>query len=90
MSDPCTDRGDDDGRNSKDVELVRRALVCDADAFQTIMQMHNQRLYRIARGLADDDSEAEDIVQEAYVSRFRPLCRVSGTAGSSSTRRWDA
>jgi RNA polymerase sigma-70 factor, ECF subfamily len=69
MSDPCTDRGHD-GRNSKDVELVRRALARDADAFRTVMQMHNQRLYRIARGLTDNDNEAEDIVQESYVNAF--------------------
>jgi RNA polymerase sigma-70 factor (ECF subfamily) len=72
MSDPCIDRGDS-GRNSKDVELVRRALAREADAFRTIMQMHNQRLYRIARGLTDNDSEAEDIVQEAYVNAFAHL-----------------
>ena len=33
-----------------DVELVRRALAGDADAFRNIMQRHNRRLYRIARG----------------------------------------
>ena len=33
-----------------DAELVRRALARDADAFRAIMQRHNQRLYRIARG----------------------------------------
>jgi hypothetical protein len=47
MSDPCIDGGDD-GRNSSDMELVRRALAREADAFQTIMRMHNHRVYRIA------------------------------------------
>ena len=83
MSDPCIDRGDD-GRNSKDVELVRRALACDADAFRTIMQMHNQRLFRIARGLADDDSEAEDIVQEAYVNAFAHFAEFRGESALST------
>ena len=32
-----------------DAELVRLALARDPDAFRTIMQRHNQRLYRIAR-----------------------------------------
>lgn len=83
MSDPGFDRGDD-GRNSKDVELVRRALACDTAAFRTIMQMHNQRLFRIARGLADDDSEAEDIVQAAYVSAFAHFAEFRGESALST------
>ena len=83
MSDPCSDRGDD-GRNSKDVELARRALARDADAFRTIMQMYNQRLYRIARGLADDDSEAEDIVQEAFVNAFAHFAEFRGELALST------
>ncbi|MER8533175.1 RNA polymerase sigma factor [Mesorhizobium sp. M1005] len=83
MSDPRIDRGDD-GRNSKDVELVRRALARDADALRTIIQMHNQRLYRIARGLADDDSEAEDIVQEAYVNAFAHFAEFRGESALST------
>src|SRR3954468_19595789 len=67
-----------------DVELVRRALARDADAFRIIMQLHNQRLYRIARGLADDDSEAEDIVQEAYVSAFVHFAEFRGEAALST------
>ena len=58
-------------------------------------QAHNQRLYRIARGVRKDDSEAEDIVQEAYVRAFAHLDAVSrrclalphGCRASSSTRR---
>lgn len=79
MSDPCHAGG-----NSKDVELVRRALARDADAFRTIMQTHNQRLYRIARGLADDDSEAEDIVQEAYVNAFAHFAEFRGESALST------
>ena len=59
--------------NLDDAELVRRALASDADAFRTIMQRHNRRLYRIARSVLRNDSEAEDAVQEAYVSAFAHL-----------------
>jgi RNA polymerase sigma-70 factor (ECF subfamily) len=67
-----------------DLELVRRALARDADAFRTIMQMHNQRLYRMARGLTDDDSEAEDIVREAYVNAFAHLAEFRGESALST------
>ncbi|WP_288194564.1 RNA polymerase sigma factor [uncultured Phyllobacterium sp.] len=68
-----------------DVELVRRALIRDADAFRTIMRTHNRRLYRIARGVIRDDSEAEDIVQEAYCSAFSHLDQFRG---ESSLATW--
>jgi RNA polymerase sigma-70 factor (ECF subfamily) len=55
---------------SDDAELVRRALTRDDTAFRTIMERHNRRLYRIARGILRNDSEAEDVVQEAYVKAF--------------------
>src|SRR3954453_23671739 len=68
-----------------DVELVRRVLARDADAFRTIMQRHNRRLYRIARSVLRNDGEAEDVVQEAYVSAFTHL---SSYRGESRLAAW--
>ena len=68
-----------------DAELVRRVLARDADAFRTIMQRHNRRLYRIARSVLRNNSEAEDAVQEAYVSAFTHL---SSYRGESSLAAW--
>ncbi len=65
---------------SADMQLVRRALTRDGDAFRTIIKTHNQRLYRIARGVVRNDSEAEDIVQEAYVRAFAHLDAFRGDA----------
>ena len=62
---------------SSDMQLVRRALAREPDAFRTIIKTHNQRLYRIARGVVRNDAEAEDIVQEAYVSAFAHLDTLS-------------
>ncbi|MER8749643.1 RNA polymerase sigma factor [Mesorhizobium sp. M1050] len=70
---------------SGDVQLVRRALAREGDAFRTIIKMHNQRLYRIARGVVRNDSEAEDIVQEAYVRAFAHL---DAFRGDSSLATW--
>ncbi|GHE68660.1 RNA polymerase sigma factor [Camelimonas fluminis] len=50
-----------------------------------IMQGYNQRLYRIARSIIPNDSEAEDIVQEAYVDAFAHL---DGFRGQSSLATW--
>ncbi|AZO42642.1 RNA polymerase sigma factor [Mesorhizobium sp. M7D.F.Ca.US.005.01.1.1] len=70
---------------SGDMHLVRRALARDGDAFRTIIKTHNQRLYRIARGVVRNDSEAEDIVQEAYVRAFAHL---DAFRGDSSLATW--
>ncbi len=61
-----------------DVDLARRAAARDAGAFRTIMQTHNRKLYRIARSIVRDDSEAEDILQEAYVRAFAHLEQFRG------------
>lgn len=68
----------------EDAELVQRALARDGKAFQTIMQRYNQRLYRIARGILRNDSEAEDVVQEAYVSAFTHLDTFRGDSSLST------
>ena len=71
--------------SSGDMLLVRRALAREGDAFRTIIKTHNQRLYRIARGVVRNDSEAEDIVQEAYVRAFANL---GAFRGDSSLATW--
>lgn len=68
-----------------DAELVRRALARDGGAFRAIMKKYNQRLYRLARGIVRNDSEAEDIVQEAYVRAFTHL---EDFRGDSSLVTW--
>jgi RNA polymerase sigma-70 factor, ECF subfamily len=70
---------------SDDAELVRRARARDSAAFRTIMERHNRRLYRIARSILRNDSEAEDAVQEAYVNA---LTHLGGFRGDSSLATW--
>jgi len=70
---------------SSEMQLVRRALAREGNAFRTIMKTHNQRLYRIARGVVRNDAEAEDIVQEAYVRAFAHL---DAFRGESSLATW--
>ena len=63
---------------SDDAELAARAVARDAGAFRAIMQRHNRRLYRIARGILRNNTEAEDAVQDAYVSAFTNLASYRG------------
>ncbi len=66
--------------NEDDAVLVELALRGHQAAFAQIMQRCNQRLFRVARGIVNNDSEAEDIVQEAYMHAFDKLSTFRGDA----------
>ena len=68
-----------------DTELVQRAIARDEVAIRSIMQANNRRLYRLARGILRNDSEAEDVVQETYV---RALTHLQDFRGDSSLATW--
>src|SRR5262245_10812739 len=84
MPEPKATRVADPG-SLGDAELVQLARQRDGAAFRTIMQRHNRRLYRMARAVVADDSEAEDVVQEAYVRAFTNLDQFRG---DSSLATW--
>src|SRR5215469_18742810 len=70
---------------SDDAQLVRRALARDGAAVRTIIEQNNRRLYRVARSIVRSDSEAEEVVQEAYVSAFTHL---DSFRGDSNLATW--
>jgi RNA polymerase sigma-70 factor, ECF subfamily len=70
---------------SSDAELVRRARGRDELAIRSIIRANNRRLYRLARGILRNDSEAEDVVQETYVRAFTHL---ENFRGDSSFATW--
>ncbi|MGJ5080555.1 RNA polymerase sigma factor [Bradyrhizobium sp. HKCCYLS3013] len=66
-------------------DLIRRAKARDETAIRAILQANNRRLFRIARGILRNDSEAEDVVQETYV---RALTHLDEFRGQSSLSTW--
>jgi RNA polymerase sigma-70 factor, ECF subfamily len=67
-----------------DAELIERARARDEAALRAIMQANNRRLYRLARGILRNDSEAEDVVQETYMRAFTHLDGFRGESGLST------
>lgn len=63
-----------------DAALVGAVRNGDREAFRHIMRRSNQRLFRVARGVVNDDAEAEDVVQEAYAHAFEKLPTFRGDA----------
>jgi RNA polymerase sigma-70 factor (ECF subfamily) len=68
-----------------DAALASLAAQGDQDAFARIMRRYNQRLYRLAVGVMNDASEAEDVLQESYVRAFYAF---STYAGAGSLGAW--
>ncbi|MBZ9986418.1 RNA polymerase sigma factor [Mesorhizobium sp. BH1-1-5] len=84
MRKPAIEAAEVSAAEAGDLALVCRALACDPDAFRAIIKTHNQRLYRIARGVVRNDAEAEDVVQEAYMRAFANLGAFRGEASLST------
>jgi RNA polymerase sigma-70 factor (ECF subfamily) len=65
-------------------DLADFARSGDRLAFEAIMQRCNQRLFRTARSIVGDDSEAEDVLQEAYARAFAAIGRFRGESSLST------
>jgi RNA polymerase sigma-70 factor (ECF subfamily) len=71
-----------------DRSLVPRIVQGDQAAFETLMRRHNSRLYRVARAILKNETEAEDALQDAYLDAFRHIreFRGDGALGTWLTR----
>lgn len=56
-----------------DAEIVRRVVAGETSLFELIMRRYNQRVYRAVRAIVRDESEAEDVMQQAYVNAYTHL-----------------
>jgi RNA polymerase sigma-70 factor (ECF subfamily) len=69
--------------DATDEQLVALALV-DSSHFAPLMRRHNQRLFRLTRAMLGDADEAEDAVQQAYVSAYGALANFQATGSFSA------
>lgn len=56
----------------------------EIDAFEALMRRHNRLLYRTARSILRNDSDAEDCVQEAFLRAWRHRDQFRGEAAPST------
>jgi len=61
-----------------DEEVVRRVLEGETALYEIIMRRYNQRLYRVARAILRSDTDAEDVMQDAYVRAYAHLDQFEG------------
>ncbi len=71
-------------RTLTDEEVAARVLAGEKELYEIIMRRHNQRLFRISRAFVTDGNEAEDVVQQAYISAYEHLPSFQGRSRFST------
>ncbi len=64
--------------SSADRELIAKLRRRDQATLRSIVDGHARRLYRAARGMGLDGSEAEDVVQDVFLTFLTTLDRFEG------------
>ena len=67
-----------------DEALARRVLSGEPDAFQMLVERHQQRIYRLALRLTGSAADAEEALQETFLSAYRRLGSFRGEAKFST------
>ncbi|HEY6510103.1 MAG TPA: RNA polymerase sigma factor [Vicinamibacterales bacterium] len=71
--------------NENDLEMARRCLDGDPAAFEAVYRMHAGRLFGLVSRMLGSAPEAEDVLQEIFITAHRKL---SGFRGDSSLGTW--
>jgi RNA polymerase sigma-70 factor, ECF subfamily len=67
-----------------DEEVVKQVLAGATGLYEILMRRYNQRLYRVARSILRNDTDAEDVMQDAYVRAYEHLNQFAGEAKFST------
>ena len=68
-----------------DAELVRRAQGGELDAFETLTNRYEQRVYSLALRMLRHEQDAEDVTQQTFLSAIENL---GGFRGDASFATW--
>ena len=63
-----------------DAELVIRARGGDRSAFEELVRRHADRLHAVVVRLVDDDHDAQEVTQEAFLRAWRAMPKFKGDA----------
>jgi RNA polymerase sigma-70 factor, ECF subfamily len=60
--------------------LVARAKAGDASAFSELVQHYDRRVFRMAKQITQNDDDAEDVLQEAFLKAYTHLDDFQGNS----------
>ena len=71
-------------RSATEAEAIRLAQAGDATAFEHLYQLHSRRVYALCLRMVGNPSDAEDLMQEAFLQLFRKIGTFRGESAFST------
>src|SRR3569832_678582 len=62
-----------DAKTTTDEAIVERILNGEKYLYENLMRKYNSRMFRISMSIVNDDMEAEDVMQTAYINAYQQL-----------------
>jgi RNA polymerase sigma-70 factor, ECF subfamily len=69
---------------TSDSLLIDRIVRGDYDAFERVVEKYEGKIFRHLRKMVNDDSSAEDLLQDTFLNAFKGLKSFSGEASLST------
>lgn len=70
--------------NSHDADLVARLQAGDQAAYAQLVEEHAGKIYRLALRLMGNEADAEDVLQETFLSAFKSMDRFEARSSLST------
>ena len=71
-------------KSATEAEAIRLAQAGDAAAFEYLYQLHSRRVYALCLRMVGNPSDAEDLMQEAFLQLFRKIGTFRGESAFST------
>jgi RNA polymerase sigma-70 factor (ECF subfamily) len=71
-------------KSATEAEAIRLAQAGDAAAFEHLYQLHGRRVYALCLRMVGNPSDAEDLMQEAFLQLFRKIGTFRGESAFST------
>ena len=68
------------GMEETDLAAIGRVIEGDRDAFGLLVERHSRGVFRLAYRITGNESDAEEVVQEAFLRAFREIRRYESRA----------
>src|SRR5919112_3714416 len=62
----------------EELALVERSRAGDASAFGELVRQYERKIYRLAKHITQNDEDAEDVLQEAFLKAYSNLDSFQG------------
>jgi RNA polymerase sigma-70 factor (ECF subfamily) len=83
-SDPIASNAPQAPKALTEAEAIRLAQAGNASAFEFLYELHSRRVYALCLRMVSNPSDAEDLMQEAFLQLFRKIATFRGESAFST------